>query len=281
MGALRPHRIASPAVFFIISYKKSCVSKWNLHGKSYIAEKLKVHESTIRREIKNNCDKRSGEYNPELAQRKSEARMSSRNHFTKMDDAMTEKINLLLYEGWSPEQIHGRLKYEGVDIVSHETIYKYVYEDKRLKGNGKGLYKHLRRKGRKYAKRGNQYKGRGIIVDRVDIDQRPNIVNENIRFDDLEGDTIIGKNRKGAIETIIDRHTCFLWMSKLSEKEGRTKRLKLFYILLINVAHVCFSILISLFIWSEWTWNMDIMLFGFLNIPAMIGEIIFFLRIAY
>ena len=63
--------------------------------------------------------------------------MSSRNHFTKMDDAMKEKIDLLLYEGWSPEQIHGRLKYEGVDIVSHETIYKYVYEDKRLKGNGK------------------------------------------------------------------------------------------------------------------------------------------------
>ena len=111
MGALRPRRMASPAVFFIISYKKSCVSKWNLHGKSYIAEKLKVHESTIRREIKNNCDKRSGEYNPELAQRKSEARMSSRNHFTKMNDAMKEKINLLLYEGWSPEQIHGRLKF--------------------------------------------------------------------------------------------------------------------------------------------------------------------------
>lgn len=149
--------------------------------------------------------------------------MSSRNHFTKMDDAMKEKINLLLYEGWSPEQIHGRLKYEGVDIVSHETIYKYVYEDKRLKGNGKGLYKHLRRKGRKYAKRGNQYKGRGIIVDRVDIDQRPNIVNEKIRFDDLEGDTIIGKNRKGTIETIIDRYTGFLWMSKLSGKEGRTR----------------------------------------------------------
>ena len=56
------------------------------------------------------------------------------------------------------------------------------------------------------------------------------------------------------------------------------KRLKLFYILLINVAHVCFSILISLLIWSEWTWNMDIMLFGFLNIPAMIGEIIIFFK---
>ena len=68
------------------------------HSKSYIAEKLNKHESTIRREIKNNCDKRSGEYNPELAQRKSEERMSSRNHFTKMDDAMKEKIDKLLYE---------------------------------------------------------------------------------------------------------------------------------------------------------------------------------------
>ena len=51
------------------------------------------------------------------------------------------------------------------------------------------------------------------------VNTTPNL----LRFGDLEGDTIIGKNRKGAIETIIYRHTGFLWMSKLSGEEGRTR----------------------------------------------------------
>lgn len=57
------------------------------------------------------------------------------------------------------------------------------------------------------------------IETREVVNTTPNL----LRFGDLEGDTIIGKNRKGAIETIIDRHTGFLWMSKLSGKEGRTR----------------------------------------------------------
>ena len=44
------------------------------------------------------------------------------------------------------------------------------------------------------------------IETREVVNTTPNL----LRFGDLEGDTIIGKNRKGAIETIIDRHTGFL-----------------------------------------------------------------------
>jgi len=98
--------------------------------------------------------------------------------------------------------------------------YTNVYEDKRLKHKGKQLSKHFRRKGRKYANRGSQYRSRGVIAGRVDIDQRPAIADRKERFGDLEGDTIIGKNHKGAILTIIDRRTGFLWMSKLSGKEA-------------------------------------------------------------
>ena len=75
-------------------------------------------------------------------------------------------------------------------------------------------------KGRKYAKRGSEYKRRGQIVDRVDIDQSPNEVATKKRFGDLEGDTIIGKNHKGAIATFNDRKTGMLWMKKLSGKEA-------------------------------------------------------------
>ena len=188
--------------------------------KSEIARRLNFDRSTITRELNRNKDMRSGKYNPDLAQRKRDARMCGRNHFRKMDDAMKELVDKHLEMDFSPEQISGRMKKEGVAIVSHETIYKYVYDDKRLKDEGKHLYKHLRRKGRKYAKRGNDYKRRGQIVGRVDIDQRPDVVATKERFGDLEGDTIIGKNHKGAIATFNDRKTGMLWMKKLSGKEA-------------------------------------------------------------
>ena len=89
-------------------------------------------------------------------------------------------------------------------MVSHETIYCWIWNDKRQGGD---LHKSLRRQGRKYSKRGSKNAGRGFIPNRVEIDQRPSIVEQKERFGDLEIDTIIGKNHKGAILTINDRAT--------------------------------------------------------------------------
>ena len=55
---------------------------------------------------------------------------------------------------------------------------------------------------------------------RTDIDERPEIVELKERFGDLEIDTIIGKNHKGAILTINDRATSRVWIRKLSGKEA-------------------------------------------------------------
>ena len=158
-----------------------------MESKKRIARRLNVHRSTITRDLQRNSDLRNGNYNPALAERKHAARMSKRNHFTKMDDAMKQLIDKHLALDWSPEQISGRLKLEGVPIVSHETIYLYIYKDKKLKDKGKERYKHLRHQGRKYANRGNKYKSRGKIPGRVDIDQRPAEVDAKQRFGDIEG----------------------------------------------------------------------------------------------
>ena len=102
-------------------------------------------------------------------------------------------------------------------MVSHETIYQWIWQDKRMGGE---LHKRLRRQGRKYSKRGSKNAGRGFIPNRVDIDQRADIVEQKQRFGDLEIDTIIGKNHKGAILTINDRATSRVWIRKLSGKEA-------------------------------------------------------------
>ena len=78
----------------------------------------------------------------------------------------------------------------------------------------------MRRKGRKYRKRGNAKDTRGIIKDRIGIEHRPKIVEEKTRIGDLEIDTIIGKNHKGAILTMNDRVSSMLWMRKLESKEA-------------------------------------------------------------
>lgn len=188
-----------------------------------IAQVIGKDKSVVSRELKRNCDKRNNEYRANLAQKKYEKRQKEkpkRKHFT---NEIKTHVENWLKEDFSPEQIVGRSKLEGLPCVSHERIYQYVWNDKKEKGL---LYLHLRRKGRKYRKRGAAKDSRGIIKGRVDISQRPEIVNEKTRLGDLEIDTVIGKNHKGAILTINDRVSSFLWMEKLNGKNAEELAIK-------------------------------------------------------
>ena len=106
---------------------------------------------------------------------------------------------------------------EGVKMVSHERIYQYIWADKEAGGK---CYTNLCTQGKKYRKRGTGKDKRGIIPNRVSIEERPRLVGQRQRTGDLEIDTIIGKNHKGAILTINDRATGQLKMKKLSSKNA-------------------------------------------------------------
>ena len=110
----------------------------------------------------------------------------------------------LIMKQLSPEQIKGRCDLLGVSMVSHERLFQFVWEDKR---KGGGLHKHLRRHGRKYRKRGAAKDSRGIIKERVGIEQRPAVVEEKKRFGDFGIDLVPGRNHKGALLTANDRAT--------------------------------------------------------------------------
>ena len=187
------------------------------HTQQSIADAIGKHKSVICRELRRNCDQRSGEYRSDLAQRKYEARQQAKPKVIRFTACIEADVKRGLECKLSPEQIVGRAKKEGKDCVSHERIYQYVWEDKKQGGD---LYKHLRTQGKRYRKRGAAKDKRGKIVGRVDIDERPSIVERRERFGDLEIDTIIGKNHKGAIVTINDRATGLLKMKKLDSKNA-------------------------------------------------------------
>jgi IS30 family transposase len=114
----------------------------------------------------------------------------------------------LVDDQWSPEQISGYLARDGIRI-SHETIYKWIRQDKRDRGT---LYKHLRHR-LKHRSRPVGAK-RVNIPDRVSIHERPAEA-DGRRFGDLEMDTIVGPNNQHAIVTVIERNTNRLFMEKL------------------------------------------------------------------
>ena len=100
-----------------------------------IAEAIGKDKSVISRELKRNCDKRTGEYRSDLAQRKYETRMRNKpkkRYFTEEIKAVVEE---LLAKDYSPEQIANRLKKEGRPTVSHERIYQHIWEDKKKGGS--------------------------------------------------------------------------------------------------------------------------------------------------
>ena len=82
------------------------------------------------------------------------------------------------------------------------------------------MARNLRHHGRRKRRRDSLYSSKGIIQDRVDISLRPAVVDEKKRFGDFEIDTLIGKNRKGAIMTTNDRCTHLVLIRKLAGKEA-------------------------------------------------------------
>jgi IS30 family transposase len=187
------------------------------YRQNQIATIIGKDKSVVSRELKRNQDYRSGAYRSDLAQRKYELRKSKKNHILKLDTDIKSLINKLLAQKLSPEQIVGICRKDGTDMVSHETIYRYIWLDKKNKGT---LYKNLRSQGKKYKSRSLKTDKRGQITARKDIQERPKEVDKRERLGDLEIDTIIGKDHKGAVLTINDRATGMLWMKKLDGKDA-------------------------------------------------------------
>ena len=103
--------------------------------------------------------------------------------------------------------------------ISHEIIYQYVWAVKAADGD---LYKHLRRRARKYKTRGSTAKTRsGQIKNRMSIDDRPIVVDEKSRVGDWEIDTVIGKNHSGALVAIVERATLFTVSMGVKSKRAK------------------------------------------------------------
>jgi IS30 family transposase len=205
-----------PKGYHQLTYEQRCqiyTLKERGDNHSEIAKALGVHRSSISRELKRNTGQRGYRYKQahEMAlKRKLEVAHANKTMTPKLISIIKEKLGLQ----WSPVQISGWLKKQG-RLISHETIYKYIWEDKKQGGR---LYKELRHRGKKYNKRSKGTSGRGCIPNRIDIDSRPSIVEEKTRLGDWELDTIIGAGQSGAIVSMVERTSKLTKLAKVPNK---------------------------------------------------------------
>lgn len=157
--------------------------------------------STISRELARNGGGRG--YRPKQAHTKSVERRAV--NARRVDEEAWQFAQEMLLQQWSPEQISGHV------AISPETVYQRVYADKQ---SGGLLWKQLRCQ-KKRKKRYGKIERRGSIPNRLFIEDRPAIVDTRKRIGDWEADTIIGKNHKHALVSIVERKTGLTLIKKV------------------------------------------------------------------
>lgn len=204
---MRYHQLTSGERYMLSALRKQGFSQ------AAIARALHRHPSTISRELRRNCLK-SGWYRPSKAiQQANGRRVRTRRHWQFTSENF-DRVVALLEEKWSPEQISGWLSDQKELHISHETIYRYIWEDKR---SGGALYRHLRTATKQRRKRQNTYDSRGRLAGKRHISERPLGAEHRSRFGHWEIDTVMGRGPH-CIVTLVERSTGFVAIGKLKDR---------------------------------------------------------------
>jgi len=168
-----------------------------------VAAQMSRSRTTLYNELNRNTGKRA--YRPKQAQGFADRRRAEKPKPLKMTPTAIAYITAKLRLQWAPEQIAAVMAGdpEGPGVaVSHETIYQYVWADKQAGGT---LYTELRQGRKKRRKRRGGKDSRGKIRNRVDIDQRPAVVEARSRIGDWEADLVCGAGASGYLVTLLER----------------------------------------------------------------------------
>lgn len=186
-----------------------------------IAQILGIDQATVSREYARNGGR--GGYRARAAEQQARMARQRGKRATKklLKPGMLQAYvaaKLALF--WSPEQICGRLRQEKGVVLCPETIYQYLYTERRE------WLKYLRQKKGKYRRRRGTKKREREREEakKKRIDTRPLVVETRERIGDWEGDTIIGGERTTGILTHVERKSGLLVAHLLKTKKAEVVR---------------------------------------------------------
>ena len=198
---------------------------WERKSIRTIAQKINRPVSTVSREIVRNGRHR---YNARIAHQRAVENRKNRGRKDRLkNQEVRDYVVLRLKKKWSPEQIAGRIQPDISQTISHEAIYQYIYEQIYRQGYGylkpgrEDLRIYLRRKRKRRISKGTRrcqrvFKPKGTVIE-----ERPEIVNERKRLGDWESDSVESKNYKPGINTLVERQTGLVLISKLYDRTSQ------------------------------------------------------------
>ena len=184
-----------------------------------IAKVLGRHPSTICRELKRNTYPQCHMYTYHWARQIVHHRRDWANQqkFRKLTDERGAVIQQLIRHYLSPEQVSGYLKKHHGCHLSHETIYRFIYSDATRYAQ---LKPFLRQGGKHRRKRYGSGARASSIPNRVSITERPTEVEQKLRLGDWECDTVIGKDRKSVLVTVVERASLYTVCSRVFSRSA-------------------------------------------------------------
>ena len=188
-------------------------------NQSEIARSLGRHRSTVCREVRRNSTRADGRYRACTAQVRTNGRRSRSRRDRRFSAADFALIDGLLRRQWSPEQVAGYLARSGQLAISHETIYRHVWRDKK---DGGALYTHLRGARKRRRKRYGAYDSRGRLAGKRPISERPPEVEAREAVGHWEADTVMGAGSKDCALTLVERKTGLVLIGKLADRTARS-----------------------------------------------------------
>lgn len=164
-----------------------------------IAKVLGFSKSTIYREIRRNS---LSSYHPTSAQPRAEARKELCRRRSKVIEQTGDLVQYFLFEGWTPDEISGRLREEGISNVSKTTIYNFI---KRERPDLRVLLKRAYKRGA-----GRHIQRKISSHEKLTIKDRSKDINDRSRIGDFERDCMRFTKSKQEILVCAERKSRYI-----------------------------------------------------------------------
>mgnify|MGYP003140309136 FL=1 len=184
-----------------------------------IAAALDRSASTIARELRRNSPERGG-YRPAYADEQAWARRWRGARMARQPDLQHHVLGHLAM-GWSPEQIAGRLAHEKASMrISHETIYRFVYDQIRRTNDYRWRHYLPRAKSRRGWRR-RAHRPMDHIKHRVSLKERPACVDTRRQVGHWEADLLHPRKSGAAVLVAHERASRLTLLAKQPGKQAQ------------------------------------------------------------
>lgn len=205
------HQLTTRERYLIVEHKSTGMSLREI-GKA-----LCRSASTISRELKRNADRSDGRYRVEKADSYARARRWRSRQGSRFKVQEVAQVHRLIGRKWSPEQVSGRLRKQRSLRVGTSTIYRWLAKDKARGGKS---WLQTRQLAHRYRKGYRVRDLRGRMSGKKPLSERSKQANDRSEVGHIEGDTVMGKDGRHCLLTLVDRMTRRTRIVKLPARQA-------------------------------------------------------------